>query len=190
MNTSKEQLFDDLLSAAEGLVVTHHVTQDEIKTKLRKRLEMLSQTLPRVQVLYSTSHGGYGLNETFQQFLSLHGVEGGYFREERCGPVTTLVSKFGQELGDTHPALLTAIMHHHYYNMDTPVNSCLTVTHSQERRLMLQGILQQVQATPDAENHPVPTHWVNFDKSFNCLKHDKHELIDQLRILIDRATDR
>lgn len=191
------QLLDALLTIVERLVVTHHVSQERIQNSITDKLEKLSLHLPKVQVLYNTCYGGYGLHPKFEEFLRTRGAplaDRDDNNEERTA-AALVMPDFGRQVAAEHPQIFAAIMHHQRYAMDTVVTNGVAVEDlnqqvKQLRQILRKTLLAPNHQFPEISLRNVPESWLYIkSKGFKCLNYNRQDLLDEIRIQLDIQSD-
>lgn len=75
---SKEVLLEQLRSVVVKLIQDHRVSHTTIKGEIHSCIKELSDRLPKIKVLYSDVHGGYGYSDHFSNFLEGNNLENSF----------------------------------------------------------------------------------------------------------------
>jgi translation elongation factor EF-G len=109
-------LISQLVLTAQQLVEIYGVDHKKIKKEIYDGLRVLSEKLPKKQVLYNCVHGGYDYAKQFSDFIEEDIEYYGYSKATRVAHVEK-VKAFGNACKEKYPLVIKLIAIHNKYHL-------------------------------------------------------------------------
>lgn len=153
MSNSRDIIKGHLINNVKDLIVNLGVSHKEIINDIQDAVIELSKSLPKTQVLYNGTYGGYGLSEAFIDYVCQYEPIFNDSISNEARYRTQLVQyiiPFGHYVLQKYPLLkdLMVIYHHYnlnkiFYNIDNSIYLTERVQSLNERKVQLENILQK-----------------------------------------------
>ena len=112
-----EEINEQMLDNVEKLVLDYGVSHKEIIKSIHDRIFELSKALPKFEVLYNDTYGGYGLSKEFVEYIKerqtyLDDLSHRYSKKYRREAAKYIVP-FGKFVLDKYPVLKDILIIYH-----------------------------------------------------------------------------
>lgn len=117
-NESKESLIRDLNNIVTKLMCNHGVKHKSIKDEIFKTIKDKSSELPKLQVLYNNTYGGYGYSKDFEDFKANNLDDTELEEYDVCEyrvAVVKLVERYGAYCKERYPLIVKKINIYNQY---------------------------------------------------------------------------
>lgn len=188
MSTPRDIVKYNLINNVKDLIVNLGVSHKEILNDIHNAVVELGKSLPRIQVLYNSAYGGYGLSNAFMKYIEKYEPElekhelGKYSKEFRIEAVKHILP-FGLEILKQYPFLIHLLVIYNHYNFNTILDNISSI-HFNETTLELfynrKEQLESILTNPTLHgNNKASVNWIDDDsESESDSKYDKVSLYD------------
>lgn len=156
MSSNVEIIKKHLLNNVKDLIVNLGVSHNEIIKDIHDAVIKLGVSLPKIQVLYNSVYGGYGLSEAFLAYVSINDPRlhkeaiNQYSKQYRTEAVKHIVP-FGLEILEKHPLLKDILIIYHKFKFNTIFNNLSSIYYNEKKLQSLQkrrNEIEKILCTP------------------------------------------